>query len=948
MAEQQILRLGCNGLTTDPGPFAGVPDGAMVEAQNVIFRRPGVAEPRPPLQFTRDTTATGSCYGAFAFDDGTSVTPQWIGSSGWRAGGTTTVSGGFTFSQYKTRHSSYRGRGFFTSDQGIAVLDGASDTSARLAGVPRGPGFYTIPATGTGAWLAVENVCSYRTCIRRMLNGVPTRGAPSEVRQVANTTAAYGASVYVTARIYVTPDIVAGDYIEIYRSAAVAGTLSGSFVKGTPADEGTLRDSILVTSAIVSAGYVDWTDRLADGTWSGPYLYTNASQDGILLANERPNYCSDVAVYNRMHFFGGQRSPQRVTLTIQGTGTPYDTTPPPWGTSADYTRRLCGFYTTVATTVGSTTVTLGTPGDAAYLTSGQYISNYTGGTDDPETAAAPFAANTYIVSVNTGAGTFVISNAATSTVAAQQIRVYDTIEVDDGSGTKRRLYTQYSAFGQSPPTSNILSTGSKVFIGTNFWHTLFSGAAFSGGAADIERAWAASYGTASFRMSAVAAQNGNDSIALRIERTDASLGSFTVRSSKPLAFDQYVDSVTGVTSSQEGTPGRLAWSKIDEPESAPLPYYADIGDPNLPIYRIMAVQDALYVFKADGLWRVFGDDPQNLVIQQVDATARMTQGMSGCVARYGNNLYAWTQRGIVEGGNFGVRNIDGPIYNHANAPLGSSPDTNNSGWACAHWYGRWIAFCSGASGAPAYVYHPEMGTWASWTFRDYIWAASTPIGGTYSTNNAPIFGITKGFGQANVAWPTPETASYTTALCGGDLYSATISSVVGTTVTISSATLWTPTVGDAIVTNASGPYYVTSVTSPTVFDVDRAGSGTTATYVYAAYPAKVTWTASPAGNPASVKHYVDSVLMFSRLLQGRSLTERYQGYQNPTEATSVVTYDSDGSSYAAVKPYVRRGHVDKTVGRDWALKLGFTIQQGATFWTLDGAAVSYVFTGTRL
>jgi hypothetical protein len=406
--------------------------------------------------------------------------------------------------------------------------------------------------------------------------------------------------------------------------------------------------------------------------------------------------------------------------------------------------------------------------------------------------------------------------------------------------------------------------------------------------------------------------------------------------------------VTGVTSSQEGTPGRLAWSKIDEPESAPLPYYADIGDPNLPIYRIMAVQDALYVFKADGLWRVFGDDPQNLVIQQVDATARMTQGMSGAVARYGNNLYAWTQRGIVECGNFGVRNIDGPIYNQANAPLGSSPDTNNSGWACAHWYGRWIAFCSGASGAPAYVYHPEMGTWASWTFRDYVWAASTPIGGTYSTDNAPIFGITRGYGQANVAWPTPETATFATLLCGGDLYSATVTGVVGTTVTISSATLWVPAIGDAIITNGSGPYYVTSVTSPTVFDVDRTGCSVVAATAYGAYPAKVTWTASPAGNPASVKHYVDSVLMFSRLLQGRSLTERYQGYQNPTEATNVVTYDSDGTAYATVKPYVRRGHVDKTVGRDWALKLGFTIQQGATFWTLDGAAVSYVFTGTRL
>ena len=578
---------------------------------------------------------------------------------------------------------------------------------------------------------------------------------------------------------------------------------------------------------------------------------------------------------------------------------------------------------------------------------GQYIANGTAYVN-PETGGSNIPANTYVVSINAGARTLVMSNAATG-AATFTGAFFDWLEVDDGS-TKRKLYTIAAGMGPAISGYPVTSTFTKLIVPSDSWSSS-TGSMWAGGASSVERAWSASYGTTSFRVAAVASgTNTSQAITLRIERTDASLGSFTVRSSKPLAFDQYVDRVTGVTSSQEGTPGRLAWSKIDEPESAPLPYYADIGDPNLPIYRIMAVQDALYVFKADGIWRVFGDDPQNLVIQQVDATARLTQGMSGAVARYGNNLYAWTQRGIVECGNFGVRNIDGPIYNQANAPLGSSPDTNNSGWACAHWYGRWIAFSQGAnSSSPVYVYFPEFGTWASWTLPAWISAASTPIGGTYSTNNAPIFGGTQLYAQANVAWPSPETATYITMLCGGDLINGvTISSVVGTTVTINSGSLWTPAVGDAIVTNASGPYYVTSVTSATVFDVDRAGSGTTATYVYAAYPAKVTWTASPAGNPASVKHYVDSVIMFSRLLQGRSLTERYQGYQNPTEATNAVTYDSDGSAYATVKPYVRRGHVDKTVGRDWALKLGFTIQQGATFWTLDGAAVSYVFTGTRL
>ena len=267
MAEQQILRLGCNGLVSDPGPFSGVPDGAMTEAQNVVFRRPGVAEPRPPLQFTRDVTASGDCYGAFAFDDGTSVTTQWIGSSGWRSNGTTTVSGGFTFSQFKTRHSSYRGCGFFTSDQGIAVLDGASDTSARLAGVPRGPGFWTaIDATGTGTWLAQNYVTGYRTCIVRSLNGALSRGTPSALRYVAN----YGATTAaVNLRIFITSDVVSGDYIEVYRCDKVLGVLSGSALVGYPADEPTLRTAIRVSSGDIATGYIDFSDRLDDSMYNG-------------------------------------------------------------------------------------------------------------------------------------------------------------------------------------------------------------------------------------------------------------------------------------------------------------------------------------------------------------------------------------------------------------------------------------------------------------------------------------------------------------------------------------------------------------------------------------------------------------------------------------------------------------------------------------------------------
>ena len=307
MAEQQILRLGCNGLTTDPGPFAGVPDGAMVEAQNVIFRRPGVAEPRRRSS-SLATDRTGSCYGAFAFDDGTNVTPQWIGSSGWRAGGTTTVSGGFTFSQYKTQHSSYRGRGFFTSDQGIAVLDGASDTSARLRAF-RGA-FQRIiyaPATATPVgWLNAGYGVSYRTVIRSNGRNDPPRGSSLLGFDVVNDTGVAEQVVYAA----VLPDAryhrwrLPRDLPNANVGGYDVTNGYGTFYDDNPADEGRYETRCLSTASTSPPDTSIGRTKSPMGLGPG-HTSTNASQDGILLANERPNYCVDVASYNRMQFFGG-------------------------------------------------------------------------------------------------------------------------------------------------------------------------------------------------------------------------------------------------------------------------------------------------------------------------------------------------------------------------------------------------------------------------------------------------------------------------------------------------------------------------------------------------------------------------------------------------------------------------------------------------------------------
>ena len=42
------------GLQTDPGPFSGAPDGALVEANNVVYDRAGLIEPRGGWVLTPD------------------------------------------------------------------------------------------------------------------------------------------------------------------------------------------------------------------------------------------------------------------------------------------------------------------------------------------------------------------------------------------------------------------------------------------------------------------------------------------------------------------------------------------------------------------------------------------------------------------------------------------------------------------------------------------------------------------------------------------------------------------------------------------------------------------------------------------------------------------------------------------------------------------------------
>ena len=148
---------------------------------------------------------------------------------------------------------------------------------------------------------------------------------------------------------------------------------------------------------------------------------------------------------------------------------------------------------------------------------------------------------------------------------------------------------------------------------------------------------------------------------------------FEVISSKAFAFSQQLGtkySANLCRSTNEGGFARLYFSKVGLPESVPLANYFEIGDAGAPISRIVATTDRLYVFKADGIWVVYGDDPESLILQQFDPTTRAisavvngveTLDCSPWFRKVGNTVFAWTNKGIMAIDSSGVQRIDGPI-----------------------------------------------------------------------------------------------------------------------------------------------------------------------------------------------------------------------------------------------------------------------------------------------
>lgn len=121
---------------------------------------------------------------------------------------------------------------------------------------------------------------------------------------------------------------------------------------------------------------------------------------------------------------------------------------------------------------------------------------------------------------------------------------------------------------------------------------------------------------------------------------------FSVISDRGNAFSpQIPSSGTTYVSSKSQIKSGLMVSKVNQNEAVPLVNLFYVGAANQESFRCLALTDAVYILKEDGVFRATGDNPQNLVISPAYPDTVLLVKESAVVLN--NSIYAYTNQGIT-------------------------------------------------------------------------------------------------------------------------------------------------------------------------------------------------------------------------------------------------------------------------------------------------------------
>lgn len=310
----QKLNLKISGLYTNPNQLSEVPEGALIEAKNVVIDRGGVLESRRGQYIIK--TFNNPVKQIYEFQNKLIV---WNGNKL-----SYQLNSNYDFQDYNGNYFGFSGLKikstfsnkniYFATITGVKKLSSITDSTLSDSGIFKALDgtAVSVSASGTG-WLQHNEAVAYRIVWGfRDSNNNLLLGSPSGRTVVSGTGSSGSFNVSLT---YQIPDAITSEYFyQIYRSSIVDKSIE-------PSDDLQLVYEGIPSALEISNLEFTITD-ITDPILMGAYLYTSPGQEGILQANEQPPLCKDICTFKNMTFFANTKTRQRLFATLIASGSP--------------------------------------------------------------------------------------------------------------------------------------------------------------------------------------------------------------------------------------------------------------------------------------------------------------------------------------------------------------------------------------------------------------------------------------------------------------------------------------------------------------------------------------------------------------------------------------------------------------------------------------------------
>jgi len=312
LQETETLSIKPKGLFTYPNPLSEVPQGALLQALNVILSRPSVLEQRRGINsfgtaLSANTTQLYNYQGRIIISAGTSLERDSDGNGTWVAysGTYTKPTDALVIRSFQANKNIY-----WLTNTGQKKLDELTN-AITFSGAPAGlDGSGTT--TGSG-WFTNSTQVAYRILFGYTdANNNLILGAPSQRIVVSNNS---GGATNVSLTFTLPAGLTTAWQYQIYRSPMSVD------LNTEPNDECALVYTGHPTSGELAANVVTITDSISDAL-KGAFIYTASSQQGIAQANYQPPIATDACYFKGYVFSANTTSQQQTLVTLVSVGAP--------------------------------------------------------------------------------------------------------------------------------------------------------------------------------------------------------------------------------------------------------------------------------------------------------------------------------------------------------------------------------------------------------------------------------------------------------------------------------------------------------------------------------------------------------------------------------------------------------------------------------------------------